>query len=1233
MAAISNKYHISIGDFGFLLAKGDRTNRHIYTREEAPAFVNKFSSGEPNYRDSTFFPHWVQLNFLNGFNQEFFDDGGKFYRSASVDTTEQQKLQLEQNFTSAGLVAASYKIKTQAAWRAGATSSFGDGSSGALTISTDTTEAPIDSACTGTVGSTTLSATNASFAANQKILIIQSRGTSVGSYQVTKILSYSAGTITTEDPLTISYTTGAQVRVIPQYTSVTISSTKTYSPKAWNGTVGGILAFYCNGTLTVSGTLSAAGGNGSESGTAESNSGGGTGGGYRGGNAYTSTSAGNDSYKGEGTTGASVAGSTANGNGGGGVDMGDGYNTGAGGSHGSAGTQGGTGNNSTKGDVGSTVGDSALATLFFGGGGGGSATDGSSRTAGGGGAGGGIIFVYAKTIATITGSITAIGGNGGVASGSQSPGGGAGAGGSIYIKTQTIDIGTDKLTTVGGSGGVGAAITGGNGGKGRIAIFYATSIAGSVSSTYYGSYSATADSTLSDTPAGSSFTLMTGSENGSIYSWDGNTTFTELLNARRLEWYETGTDTDKIVGDTGGTETAQSQGFIVDAAVKCKAVQIYIKKNAGTPGDITCRIETNAAGVPSGTLVNANATATITAFTTTTYGWVTVEFPGNFTLSAATTYHLVLKTAAAANDQNYAWAADGSSPTYTDGSMSVSTDGGTTWAAVAAADAYFRILGNATSVNCSLVTSVGGTQKIYFGTGLNTATDAGDARLYSYNGTTWVLTKIFTSTSEVAILSIAEFGATTPIIYLGFGSIAKVYTTTDFSTFTLSKTITQPNAPGYVNAMKEYNGKLYVAGGFPSLLPGNTYQYSGFIYSYDEFSWANVFPFDHTVITSLETFDSLLFIGTIKKRLYVFNTASIDKLFDFPWDVSITSMAKYDDKLALAIAPTPGQSATTNEGVYLFDRNGFHNAFNVSGKTWNSVFVFNNNLMAGSDDGYIYQTSSTTYISSGTLQTSYDEASLPSIEKIRRDVTLMFESMPTGCSIAVAYKTDESDSSWTTLGTASTAASTTETFTFSSGVYSKKISYRITLATSNSANTPVLKKILHKYVLSPDFKYRWNLTLLCADDIIWQDGTEPVGILATATTGATTTITLNSNDTATPTDGFPDPNGSTMYASVINQTTGVTDQFKYTGKTSTTLTGVTLIGTNSVGDKVKVLGRDLHQKILDLKQTRQLFTFTDVDSLTYTVLFNSYQSNNWVVNQDDWFGGMENEVPIVLLQV
>ena len=47
-------------------------------------------------------------------------------------------------------------------------------------------------------------------------------------------------------------------------------------------------------------------------------------------------------------------------------------------------------------------------------------------------------------------------------------------------------------------------------------------------------------------------------------------------------------------------------------------------------------------------------------------------------------------------------------------------------------------------------------------------------------------------------------------MYIGLGAEAKIYTTTDFSTFTLAKTINSPGEPGWVLSMTEYNGKLYV---------------------------------------------------------------------------------------------------------------------------------------------------------------------------------------------------------------------------------------------------------------------------------------------------------------------------------------------------------------------------------------------------------------------------------------
>lgn len=374
--------------------------------------------------------------------------------------------------------------------------SSGSGSDGALTISGNTTEAPIDSACGGTLGTTSFTATNASFAAGQKILIHQSRGTGAGTYQVTEIAGYTAGTITTTDALNYSYSGKAQVRVLKQYTNVTINSGITYTCKAWDGTVGGILGFLANGTVTVTGSISAAGGN-------ASNMTGGTGGGFRGGNGVSTGGDNTKGYCGEGTGGdvAQLTPPANNGNGGGnGRVASSGSAGGGGGGNGTVGSDA-TGVGSSNGALaigigGSISGANDLTTMTFGGGGGGGAEDTDPNTAGGGGAGGGIIVIFSNDM-TITGSVSSNGGNGGTGTSSNtSTGGGGGAGGSIIVKAVTATLGTNKITANGGTGHVSAwnGGNGGNGGNGRVAVYYGSSYTGTSTPTL----NAYLDSTLSN---------------------------------------------------------------------------------------------------------------------------------------------------------------------------------------------------------------------------------------------------------------------------------------------------------------------------------------------------------------------------------------------------------------------------------------------------------------------------------------------------------------------------------------------------------------------------------------------------------------------------------------------------------------------------------------------------------------------------------------------------------------
>lgn len=344
---------------------------------------------------------------------------------------------------------------------------FGDGSSSALTVAADATEAPIDSACTGTSATQTLSATNVSFAIGQIIFIHQTQGAGAGTGERNKIAGYTAGTITLDTPLGATYGAGAQVRVVPQYTNVTINAGKTYSAKAWNGTVGGLLIFLANGTVNIAGNV-----------VADYC-------GFRGGLGSTT-----NANQGEGTVGTGTVSASTNGNGGGGGTGGVYFGGGGGGGGGNAlsGTTGASGgSNGHAGLGGNLSGSTDLTTLTFGGGGGGGGEYSYGGGSGGnGGIGGGIIFISGATI-TLSGTMSAnghVGANG--TAGGDTGGGGGGAGGSILLKAQSASLGVNLLAVAAGNGGgVGGASggVGGAGSVGRIHLDYYTSFTGSTSPT------------------------------------------------------------------------------------------------------------------------------------------------------------------------------------------------------------------------------------------------------------------------------------------------------------------------------------------------------------------------------------------------------------------------------------------------------------------------------------------------------------------------------------------------------------------------------------------------------------------------------------------------------------------------------------------------------------------------------------------------------------------------------
>lgn len=357
---------------------------------------------------------------------------------------------------------------------------LGNGLAGATSISSDTTEAPIDASCNATVSTKTISATNTGFAANQLIMVMQMRGgTDKGKGELNIIDSYVAGTITTVYDLENTYETDgvnkqAQVRVVPQTSSIDITSSGILRPKAWNGSTGGVLFLLSSGTVTIDGVINADGlpGTAVNSGLAAGSQGG-MGRGFWGGNGKSIFVDGTPAWCGEGSNGKTAKQQTANGSGGGGGNCTSNRAAGGGGggsaTAGVAGTPGSSGG--TGGAAGDAVGNDELTILFMGAGGGGGIRDAGNPAAGSGGGGAAIVIIMCKklVINPSTGWIYLRGGAGGNGV-SDGAGGGGGGGGSALIKAVEAEIGTDRILVTGGVGGTGGSLnaTGGNGAKGTV---------------------------------------------------------------------------------------------------------------------------------------------------------------------------------------------------------------------------------------------------------------------------------------------------------------------------------------------------------------------------------------------------------------------------------------------------------------------------------------------------------------------------------------------------------------------------------------------------------------------------------------------------------------------------------------------------------------------------------------------------------------------------------------------
>lgn len=130
-------------------------------------------------------------------------------------------------------------------------------------------------------------------------------------------------------------------------------------------------------------------------------------------------------------------------------------------------------------------------------------------------------------------------------------------------------------------------------------------------------------------------------------------------------------------------------GYNAARTVNLSSLYLLLRKVSGTTTELTVRIETDTAGAPSGTLADVDATATITALSSTTFAWTKVSM-ASVSLLGNTTYWIVVKhTTEGSGDSKYFWSGDACSPSYTNGNLS--NYASSAWTADLDTDANFAL--------------------------------------------------------------------------------------------------------------------------------------------------------------------------------------------------------------------------------------------------------------------------------------------------------------------------------------------------------------------------------------------------------------------------------------------------------------------------------------------------------------------------------------------------------------
>jgi hypothetical protein len=159
---------------------------------------------------------------------------------------------------------------------------------------------------------------------------------------------------------------------------------------------------------------------------------------------------------------------------------------------------------------------------------------------------------------------------------------------------------------------------------------------------------------------------------------------------------------------SSGADQQLAQEFIAagSGTEYVKSIWLYLRRVGSSAGTLTAEIQTNAAGLPSGTAITNGASTTVTInLVGTSYDWVAFSFATPPLITLGTIYHIVLKSSGYTYSNGVTEinvGVDQSAPGYASGDFE--TYNGVSWTSYGTpSDASFRVISEPQASDTALV--------------------------------------------------------------------------------------------------------------------------------------------------------------------------------------------------------------------------------------------------------------------------------------------------------------------------------------------------------------------------------------------------------------------------------------------------------------------------------------------------------------------------------------------------